>query len=103
MPRSKETVTVEIAGTRFRLTTDADREHLEHLARLVGERIDSLGSGARRSGTPAQLLAAAALALAEELEESERRRLALRDRAAEVMRQAIGRIDARLAADVRDR
>jgi len=96
----QNTVTIEIAGARYRLTTDSDREHLRHLARVVEARIDELGEKARRAASPAQLLAVAALSLAEELEESERRRRSLRERTARVLREVIDRIDGRLAAAV---
>ncbi|MEM9070417.1 MAG: cell division protein ZapA [Myxococcota bacterium] len=98
----KQAVTIEIAGARYRLTTDADREHLQKLAEAVNARIEELGPKARRAASPAQLLAVAALSLAEDLQESERRRETLRDRTEAVIRDVIGGIDARLASIARD-
>lgn len=101
MAKAKETVTIEIAGARYRLTTDSDRAHLELLASMVNERIEALGPAAKRAASPAQLLAVVALSLAEDLHESERRSEALRDRTQDVIREVISRIDARLADEVR--
>ncbi len=101
MAKAKETVTIEIAGARYRLTTDSDREHLELLASMVNDRIDALGPAARRAASPAQLLAVVALSLAEDLHEAERRSESLRDRTEGMIRQVIGRIDERLAEGVR--
>ena len=101
MAKAKETVTIEIAGARYRLTTDSDRAHLEHLASMVNERIDALGPAAKRAASPAQLLAVVALSLAEDLHESEQRSDSLRDRTESMIRQVISRIDERLAEGVR--
>ncbi|MBX3251945.1 MAG: cell division protein ZapA [Myxococcales bacterium] len=92
------TVVLEIAGSKYRLTTDSDEGHLRELAEQVNARIESLGAKAVRSGTPAQLLAVVALGLAEELEEAKAQHEGLKRRAAEVVADAIGRIDGRLAA-----
>ncbi len=96
----QQTVTIEIAGARYRLTTDSDQEHLLSLARAVNARIDELGEKARRAASPAQLLAVAALSLAEEVQECERRQTELRHRTTAVIREVIDRIDAQLAAAV---
>ncbi len=101
MAKAKETVTIEIAGARYRLTTDSDREHLELLASMVNDRIEALGPAAKRAASPAQLLAVVALSLAEDLHESERRSESLRERTEGMIRQVIGRIDERLAEGVR--
>lgn len=91
-------VVLEIAGAKYRLTTDADEAHLKRLAAKVNERIEALGTKAVRTGTPAQLLAVVALGLIEELEETQERHAGLKARAAEVVADAVARIDGRLAA-----
>lgn len=92
------TVVLEIAGAKYRLTTDADEGHLRRLAEKVNDRIEALGTKAVRTGTPAQLLAVVALGLVEELEETQERHAGLKARAAEVVADAVARIDGRLAA-----
>jgi len=95
----KRTVTIEIAGATYRLTTDADEAHLQRLADAVNQRVDALGPKAARSASAAQLLAVVALGLAEDLEEAERRRASLLDGTRRTVKAAIERIDQRLAAD----
>ena len=95
----KHTVTVEIAGARYRMTTDSSEEHLLRLAAAVNERIAALGPKAARAASPAQLLAVVALGLAEDLEVSEQRRERLEGTARKAIASAIERIDRRLAAD----
>ncbi|MCS6798550.1 MAG: cell division protein ZapA [Myxococcota bacterium] len=70
----KRTVTVEVAGQRYRLHAEADEAHVERLRTRVQERIDALSVAGARGGTPAQILAAVALSLADDLETCERRR-----------------------------
>ena len=98
---TKRTVTLEIAGARYRMASDADEAHLQRLAASVNARIEALGAKATRTAAPAQLLAVVALSLAEDLEVSERRREELEESTRNVLRQAIARIDSRLAADAR--
>ncbi len=95
----KQTVTVEIAGARYRMTTDADAEHLQRLASMVNERIEALGPRAARAASPAQLLAVVALGLAEDLEAEGRRRKHVEDVTRQAITTAIERIDRRLDAD----
>ncbi len=95
----KQTVNIEIAGAKYRLTTDADPAHLERLADLVNERVAELGPKALRSASPAQLLAVVALGLAEDLERAEAVRSALESSARTLIDRAIARIDQRLAED----
>lgn len=95
----KRTVTLEIAGARYRMASDADEEHLRRLADLVNERIAALGPKATKSATPAQLLAVVALGLADELVQSEGRRRELEASTREALGRAIARIDKRLEAD----
>ncbi len=95
----KRTVTLEIAGARYRMASDADEEHLRRLAELVNERITALGPKASKSATPAQLLAVIALGLADELVQSEERRRELESSTREVLARTIARIDRRLESD----
>ena len=81
------------------MTSNAEAEYLERLARIVNERVEALGPQAARTATPAQLLAVVALGLAEDLEASERQRARLEQRTRQVVSAAIARIDDKLAAD----
>ena len=92
----KRTVQIEIAGARYRMSSDADEAYLQRLADMVNERIDALGPKAARTATPAQLLAVVALSLAEDLE---RRRAGLEAKTRQIVGAAIQRIDQRLQAD----
>lgn len=92
----KRTVTLEIAGAKYRMTSDADEEHLARLAEMINERIDALGPKAQRTATPAQLLAVVALGLADDLLNAERRRHEIEDATRSAVQQAIARIDERL-------
>jgi cell division protein ZapA (FtsZ GTPase activity inhibitor) len=95
----KQPVTLEIAGAKYRMSSDAEPEHLRRLAEVINDRIAELGSKASRSASAAQLLAVVALGLAEDLEVSEARRLKLESQTRRVVADAIARIDQRLAAD----
>ncbi len=92
----KRTVTLEIAGAKYRMTSDADEEHLLELARIINDRIDDLGPKAQRTATPAQLLAVVALGLADDLLTAERRREEVEEVTREAVTKAIARIDERL-------
>ncbi len=94
----KQPVTLDIAGARYRMTSDADPEHLRRLAAVINDRIAELGAKAVRSAPTAQLLAVVALGLAEDLEVAEARRLSLESKTRRVLTDAIARIDRRLAA-----
>ena len=95
----KRNVQIEIAGARYRMSSDADEAYLQRLADIVNERVAALGPKAARAATPAQLLAVVALSLAEDLDASERRRESLEARTRKVVDTAIRRIDQRLQAD----
>jgi cell division protein ZapA len=95
----KRTVQIEIAGARYRMSSDADESYLQRLADVVNERVQALGSKAARAATPAQLLAIVALGLADDLLASERRRETLEAKTRKVVDTAIRRIDQRLQAD----
>ncbi|MCB9595882.1 MAG: cell division protein ZapA [Sandaracinaceae bacterium] len=94
----KRNVTLEIAGSKYRMTSDADEEHLHVLARMINDRIEDLGTKAKRTATPAQLLAVVALGLADDLVTAERRRREVEQSARETIARAIARIDERLEA-----
>ena len=95
----KRTVQIEIAGARYRMSSDADENYLQRLADIVNDRVRALGPKAARAASPAQLLAVVALSLAEDLEAAERRQEALETRTRQVVGAAIRRIDQRLEAD----
>lgn len=92
----KRTVTLEIAGSKYRMTSDADEEHLRDLASRVNDRIEALGSKAQRTATPAQLLAVVALGLADDLIGAEKRRDEIEGMTRETVRRAIATIDQHL-------
>jgi cell division protein ZapA len=89
----KRTVTLEIAGARYRMSSDADEAHLARLADLVNDRIAALGPKIARTTTPQQLLAVVALGLADELVQSEQRRKDVERATVETVGRAIARID----------
>jgi cell division protein ZapA (FtsZ GTPase activity inhibitor) len=97
----KNSVTLEIAGARYRMTSDTEEEHLQRLADQINARIEALGPKAQRTASPAQLLAVVALELAEDLEVAERRNERLKTVTRRAIEQAIERIDQRLDADAR--
>lgn len=96
---AKKTITLDIAGAKYKMTSDADEEHLRLLAGVVEQRINALGPKAARAASPAQLLAVVALGLADDLVAEERRRKAIEDTTRAAIAKAIERIDRRLEAD----
>lgn len=95
----KRTVVLDIAGSRYRMTSDADEAHLLRLAAMVNERIEALGPGAKRTAPPAQLLAVVALGLADDLLAAEQKRERIERTTREAVGAAIRRIDRRLEED----
>ena len=95
----KRTITVEIAGTKFRLVADTDEAHLQELALTVNERVDKLTAGGARGASAAHLLALAALGLADDLHTSRARLEELDGMTRTVIANAIARIDQRIATD----
>jgi cell division protein ZapA (FtsZ GTPase activity inhibitor) len=89
-------VTLEIAGTKFRLVADADAQHLNELAALVNERVARLG-GASRPASAAQLLALVALGLADDLNTCEKKLRDIEQLTRNTIQNVITRIDNRLA------
>ena len=102
VPADKRTVTLDLAGAKYRMTSDADEGHLERLAQLINERIAALGPKAVRTATPAQLLAIVALGLADDLVAAEKRARTVEDTTRKAVASALERIDRRLAEDIRE-
>ncbi len=92
-------MTIEIAGSTYRLVSDAGAEHLQRLAGLVNNRIDALGPKASRSTSPAQKLALVALSLIDDLESTRAVCQQLKSEARDVVLEAIGRIDRHLEVE----
>jgi len=94
----KRTITLEIAGTKFRLVSDADQAQLQELADVVNERVAQLGGSGGRASS-AQLLALAALGLADSLKTAEHRLERVEQLTRASIASAIARIDSRIAND----
>jgi cell division protein ZapA (FtsZ GTPase activity inhibitor) len=92
----KHTVTLEIAGTKFRLVADTDEQHLEALAAVVNERVAKLDP-AGKVASSAQLLALVALGLADDLLIAERKLKDVDRLTRTTIANVISRIDSRLA------
>jgi cell division protein ZapA (FtsZ GTPase activity inhibitor) len=95
----KRTIALEIAGTKFRLITDADEQHLQELAAMINGRVEKMSRGSARSAASSQLLALAALDLADELRSAETRLQEVERLTRTAVGNAIARIDRRLAED----
>jgi cell division protein ZapA (FtsZ GTPase activity inhibitor) len=95
----KRTIALEIAGTKFRLISDADQQHLQELASMINERVERMSRGGARSASSGQLLALAALDLADELRSAENRLQEVERLTRSAIGNAIARIDRRLADD----
>lgn len=63
---SKRSVTVEVAGQKFQLKTDAEEAYVQSLARFVTEKIDEVKKSSRTVATQA-LAVLAAMQVADEL------------------------------------
>ena len=96
----KHTITLEIAGTKFRLVSDANDDHLAALAAMVNERVDKLGRGTR-SAPSGQLLALCALELADELVAAQNMLHEVERLTRTTVSAAIARIDSRLSLDAK--
>jgi cell division protein ZapA (FtsZ GTPase activity inhibitor) len=93
----KRTITLEIAGARYRMASDADEAHLERLSELINDRVTALGPKVARTASPAQLLAVVALGLADELVHAEERRKQVERSARESVGRALERLDQAIA------
>ena len=98
----KNTVTLDIAGTQFRLVADADAQHLDELAAMVNQRAAKLQTATARPASAAQLLALVALGLADDLTNSEKKLRAVENLTRSTIENAITRIDGRLAGSQPD-
>lgn len=96
----KKAITLDIAGASYRMVVDADSKHLERLAELVNTRVAKLGPKAQQKASPAQLLAMAALSLADDLLAAEGRAQSIEETTRRAIVKAIARIDRRLEADM---
>ena len=67
----KRSVTVEVAGLKFQLKTDADEAYVKSLARYVTEKMDEARNSARTAPTQ-HIALLAALNVADELFQSKR-------------------------------
>ncbi len=94
----KHTLTLEIAGTKFKLVADADAQHLSELADMVNERVAQLEQ-AGKSAPAAQLLALVALGLADDLTSSRKKLVELEQLTRRTVQGVIARIDKRLATE----
>ncbi len=94
----KQTLTLDIAGTKFRLVADADADQLRELAAVVNERVKAVKKGSR-TASPAQLLAMVALGLADDLRASEGQVVEIDQLTRRAIEGAIGRIDQHLERD----
>lgn len=94
----KQTVTLDIAGTKFRLVADADAEQLRELAAVVNERVKALKRGSR-TASPAQLLAMVALGLADDLRASDKQVAQIDQLTRRAIEGAIQRIDQHIERD----
>lgn len=91
----KQTLTLDIAGTKFRLVADADADQLRELAAVVNERVETVKKGSH-TASPAQLLAMVALGLADDLRASEGQVTEIDQLTRRALEGAIGRIDQHL-------
>lgn len=94
----KRTITLEIAGGRYRMASDADEAHLQRLSELINDRVAALGPKVARTASPAQLLAVIALGLADELVQAEERRKHVERTARDAVGRAIERLDTAIVA-----
>ena len=94
----KHTLTLEIAGTKFKLVADADAQHLSQLADMVNERVAKLEQ-AGKSAPAAQLLALVALGLADDLTTSRKKLNDMEQLTRRTIQSVIARIDKRLETE----
>ena len=95
----KRTVTLEIAGTKFRLVADTEEDHLRQLASIVNQRLDLLEGKTPRAASPTQLLALVALGLVDDLLIAEQRVKQVTELTRTAVAHAIERIDRTIAAE----
>jgi cell division protein ZapA (FtsZ GTPase activity inhibitor) len=93
----KRTIALEIAGTKFRLVSDAEQQQLEELATMINERVEKLSRAGARSASSSQLLALVALELADELRSANDRLNEMERVTRTAVTNAIARIDRHLS------
>lgn len=92
----KRSVTVEVAGQKFTLRTDADQSYLDILAAFVNEKMGEVKTSTRTFSTHA-LAILAALNIADELFQSRREQAELKRRVREKavrIRDLLGKVAA---------
>jgi cell division protein ZapA (FtsZ GTPase activity inhibitor) len=97
----KHTLTLEIAGTKFKLVADADAQHLSQLAAMVNERVAKLEQ-AGKNAPAAQLLALVALGLADDLTTTRNKLNEMEQLTRRTVQGVIARIDRRLSSTQSD-
>jgi cell division protein ZapA len=86
----KRSVTVEVAGQRLTLRTDADEGYVESLAEFVNEKLGEVKASSRTSSTHVvALLTLAALQIADDLFEARRKEADFRRRVREKSRRIL--------------
>lgn len=93
----KHTLTLEIAGTKFKLVADADAQHLNNLAAMINERVAKLEQ-AGKTAPAAQLLALVALGLADDLATCRQKLHDMEQLTRTTIQSVITRIDQRLSS-----
>ena len=82
---------VRIAGQSYKVVSSASEDELQRLAEAVSAKVDEVTPAGR--GKAPQAVVLAAIALAHELEEERARRAQVEQRAKEMLRRVLGRID----------
>ncbi len=87
-------VQLRIGGQSYKVVSSADEEELQRLAGAVSAKVAELTPSGKTA--PPQAVLLAAIALAHELEQERARRLAVEQRARDMLRRVLVRIDAAL-------
>jgi cell division protein ZapA len=91
------TVEVRVAGQSFRVVSSAPESEVRRLAEIVNAKLAEIVPKGRAAPPNALLLAA--IALAHEVEEERGKRMSVEQRARELLRRVVARIDELLEAD----
>jgi cell division protein ZapA len=84
-------VQLTIGGQSFRVVSSADERELQRLADAVSAKVAELTP--RGKPAPAQAVVLAAIALAHELEQERARRIAVEEKARDMLRRVLVRLD----------
>jgi cell division protein ZapA len=84
-------VNLRIAGQSYKVVSSASEGELQRLAETVSAKVSELTPTGRATASQAVVLAA--IALAHELEEERSRRVRVEQRAQEMLRRVLGRLD----------